>query len=501
MTGERFTPYPKYGGLVISQYEADHHTVVVVAREADVEFSASGLLLRPGAEVWQAMDYCKHADCIMPRCSRVNEWKLNQAVTRVLRSEGDYVFEVVAPRLAEDKAELRVAVEAIKRAFWYLMGEVPGLDVYGGFLVGEWHKEGVTRERAIQAMQAKVRAKFPLHLHAELPAVGVPASMVPVIEKLANVLLREALNEDIYRGNLPMGAVDADMQAIRNGAKRESVPYVRLVPTSEVGSEWFKAGYLLKHLNPESPYNLYDADSAGLAGAAMVARHHEVNALLPGNTTGYYAWAYPGADGKRRGFFSMASGWDKKSVMSDTYRRICGGEYKDAETGLREVWNPVDGLYVEVTHRGVTMSEVVPGRVVASSYLRLNLGGALHECRLETEARLWDACEAVANRRDYLEAKALYAALSAVLSGLAQEHTKSLQGLLRGLLAPLGIKKAAPMPPGFALVLLDVQSTAQKARAPPRHTCRPPTCAVISTVHVRPTITFNGTIIAGKSKH
>lgn len=501
MTGESFSPYLKYGGMVIRKYEAAGHIFVDVAREADVTISPSGVLLCPGAEVWQAMDYCKHADCIMPRCSRVNEWKLNQAVTRVLRSEGDYTFQVVAPRLAEDKAELRVAVEAIKRAFWNLMGEVPGLDVYGGFAVGEWHVEGVTRERAIQAMQAKVRARFPLHLHAELPAVGVPAHMVPVIEHLANVLLREALNEDIYRGNLPMGAVDADLRAIRNGAKRDSVPYVRLVPTSEVGSEWFKAGYLLKHLNPaESPY--HDSESKGvLSDAGVIARHHEVNALLPGNTKGYYGWAYPGADGRTRSFFSMASGWDKKSVMSDTYRRICGGEYKDAETGLAEVWNPSEGLYVEVTHRGVTMHEVVPGRVVASSFLRLKLDDALHMCRLDAEARLLEECEAVANRRDYLAAKALYAALSAVLSGLAQEHTKSLQGLLRGLLAPPGTKKAAPMPLGFALVLLDVQSTAEKARAPPRHTCRPPTCAVISTVHVRPTINLNGTIIAGKSKH
>lgn len=476
MTGESFSPYLKYGGMVIRKYEAAGHIFVDVAREADVTISPSGVLLCPGAEVWQAMDYCKHADCTMPRCSRVNEWKLNQVVTRVLRSEGDYVFEVVAPRLAEDKAELRVAVEAIKRAFWNLMGEVPGLDVYGGFVVGEWHKEGVTRERALQAMQAKVRAKFPLHLHAELPAVGVPASMVPVIEKLANALLREALDSDIYHGNLPMGAVDADLQAIRNGAKRDSVPYVRLVPTSEVGSEWFKAGYLLKHLNPaESPY--HDSESKGvLSDAGVIARHHEVNALLPGSTKGYYGWAYPGADGRTRSFFSMASGWNKKNVMSDTYRRICGGEYKDAETGLTEVWSPSEGLYVEVTHRGVTMSEVVPGRVVASSYLRLKLDDALHLCRLDAEARLLDACEAVANRRDYLAAKALCAALSAVLSGLAQERTKSLQGLLRGLLAPPGTKKAAPMPLGFALVLLDVQSTAQKARAPPRHTCRPPTC-------------------------
>lgn len=479
MTGERFTPYPKYGGLVIREYEADHHTVVVVAREYGV--GTSGAFVCPGSEVFSVVDKCKRVGCIMPRCSMKNEHKLNQAVTRVLRSEGDYVFEVVAPRLAEDKAELAVAVEAIKRAFWNLMGEVAGLDVYGGFLVGEWHKEGVTRERAIQAMNAKVRAKFPLHLHAELPAVGVPASMVPVIEKLANVLLREALDADIYHGNLPMGAVDADLQAIRNGAKRDSVPYVRLVPTSEVGSEWFKAGYLLKHLSPESPYNLHDTDSAGLTGAAMVARHHEVNALLPGVGKGYSAWAYPGADGRTRSFFSMASGWDKKDVMKDTRRRIRGGEYKDAETGLTEVWDPVDGLYVEVTHRGVTMSEVVPGRVVASSFLRLTLDDALHMCRLEAEARLMGACEAVANQveanvaqlraikaeRHTRFTKAMYAAISAVLSGLAQERTKSLQELLRGLLAPLGIKKAALKPFRFVSVLLDVQSTAQKARAPP----------------------------------
>lgn len=484
MTGESFSPYLKYGGMVIRKYEAAGHIFVDVAREADVTISPSGVLLCPGAEVWQAMDYCKHADCIMPRCSRVNEWKLNQAVTRVLRSEGDYTFQVVAPRLAEDKAELSVAVEAVKRAFWYLMGEVPGLDVYGGFLVSEWHKEGVTRERALQAMQAKVRAKFPLHLHAELPAVGVPASMVPVIEKLANVLLREALDADIYHGNLPMGDVDADLRAIRNGAKRESVPYVRLVPTAEVGSEWFKAGYLLKHLNPDSPYNLHDMDSVGLDGAAMVARHHEVNALLPGVGKGYSAWAYPGADGRTRSFFSMASGWDKKDVMKDTRRRIRGGEYIDRETGLREMWNPSEGLHVEVEHRGVTMSEVVPGRVVASSYLRLKLDDALHMCRLDAEARLMVKCEAEANRR----VKALYASVCAAKSARAQEHAKSLQGLLRGLVAPLDIKKAALKPFRFASVLLDVQSTAQKARAPPGSSAARLHAYVISTVNVRQTI-------------
>lgn len=484
MTGESFSPYLKYGGMVIRKYEAAGHIFVDVAREADVTISPSGVLLCPGAEVWQAMDYCKHADCIMPRCSRVNEWKLNQAVTRVLRSEGDYTFQVVAPRLAEDKAELRVAVEAIKRAFWNLMGEVPGLDVYGGFVVGEWHVEGVTRERALQAMQAKVRAKFPLHLHAELPAVGVPAHMVPVIEKLANVLLREALNEDIYRGNLPMGSVDDDIQAIRNRDKRDSVPYVRLVPTDGFGYEWFKAGYLLKHLNPaESPYS--DSESKGvLSDAGVIARHHEVNALLPGNAKGYYAWAYPGSDGRTRSFFSMCNGWDKHDVMKDTRRRIRGGEYKDAETGLTEVWNPVDGLYVEVTHRGVTMSEVVPGRVVASSYLRLTLGGALHECRLDAEARLMVACEVEANRR----LKALYASVCAAKSARAQEHAKSLQELLRGLLAPLGIKKAALKPFRFASVLLDVQSTAQKARAPPGSSAARLHAYVISTVNVRQTI-------------
>lgn len=466
MTGDGFIPYLQYGGVVICEREAAGHIVVDVAREYEV--GTSGVFARPGSEVYSVMKTCRRVGCIMPRCSAWYEYKLNQAVTRVLRSEGDYVFEVVAPRLAEDKAELGVAVEAVKRAFWNLMGEVAGLDVYGGFLVTEWHKEGVTRERALQAMLAKVRAKFPLHLHAELPAVGVSASMVPVIERLANVLLREALDSDIYHGNLPMGDVDVDLQAIRNGAKRDSVPYVRLVPTSEVGSEWFKAGYLLKHLNPDSHWNLYDADSVGLTGAAMVARHHEVNALLPGNATGYHAWAYPGADGKTRSFFSMASGWDKKKVMKDTRRRIRGGEYKDAETGLRELWNPSEGLYVEVTHRGVTMSEVVPGRVVASSFLRLNLGGALHECRLETEARLLDACEAVANRRDYLAAKALYAALSAVLSGLAQEQTKSLQGLLGGLLAPPGTKKAALSQVTVMVPSVDVQSLAQLPRPPPR---------------------------------
>ena len=468
MTGDRFKPYLKYGGIVIREYEAHHHNVVDVAREADVESSPSGLFVRPGAEVRSVMEKCRRADCIMPRCSADYERKLNQAVSRVIRAEGDYIFQVTAPRLAEDKAELAVAVEAIRRAFWNLMGEVPGLDVYGAFVTAEWHREGVTRERALQAMSAKIRARFPLHLHAELPVVGVSASMVPVVERLANVLLREALDADIYHGNLPMGDVDADMRAIRNGDKRESVPYVRLVPVSEVGSERFKAGYLLKHMSPESPYNLRDADSAGLDGAAMIARHHEVNALLPGVDKGYCAWAYPGADGRARSFFSMASGWDKRAVMVDTRRRVCGGEYVDAETGLREVWEPNAGLHVEVTHRGVTLSEVVSGRVVASSYLRLTLGGALHECRLETEARLLETCEAIASRRDYLAAKALYAALCAVLSGLAQERAVTMRAILGGALDLLDMKKAAPSRFGEMVPSVDVQSLAQLPRPPPR---------------------------------
>lgn len=468
MIGDRLNPYLKYGGVVVREYESAGHIIVDVAREADLESSPSGLFVRPGAEVRQVVVRCRRADCVMTHCSQGNERRLNQAVSRVIRAEGDYVLQVTAPRLAESADELALAVEAIRRAFWHLMGEVPGLDIYGGFLVTEWHREGVTRERALQAMRAKVRARFPLHLHAELPVVGVPASMVPAVERLANILLREALDADIYHGNLPMGDVDADMQAIRNGDKRDSVPYVRLVPTSEVGSERFKVGYLLKHLSPESPYNLRDADSAGLDGAAMIARHHEVNILLPGATKGYYAWAYPGSDGRARSFFSMASGWDKRAVMVDTRRRICGGEYVDAETGLREVWTPSEGLHVEVTHRGVTLSEVVSGRVVASSYLRLTLGGALHECRLEAEARLLETCEAIANRRDYLAAKALYAALCAVLSGLAQERAVTMRAILRGALDLLDMKKAAPSRFGEMVPSVDVQSLAQLPRPPPR---------------------------------
>lgn len=499
MIGERFNPYLKYGGVVIQEYESAGHIVVDVAREADVESSPSGLFVRPGAEVRSVMEKCRRAGCIMPRCSADYERKLNQAASRVIRAEGDYVFQVTAPRLAEDKAELAVAVEAMRRAFWNLMGEVPGLDVYGAFVVAEWHREGVTRERAIQAKRARVRDNFPLHLHAELPAVGVSASMVPVVERLANAMLREALDADIYHGNLSMGDVDADMQAIRNGTKRKSVPYVRLVPISEVGSERFKVGYLLKHLSPESPYNLRDADSVGLDGAAMIARHHEVNSLLPGVDKGYCAWAYPGADGRARSFFSMASGWDKRSVMVDTRRRVCGGEYVDAETGLREVWTPSEGLHVEVTHRGVTLSEVVSGRVVAASHLRLTLGGALHECRLEAKARLLEACEAVASRieanvamlraikadRHVRFTRAMYAALSAVLSGLAQERTVGMRAILRGALDLLDMKKAAPSRFGEMVPSVDVQSLAQLPRPPPRLSAARLHAHVISTVHVR----------------
>ena len=61
MTGDRFNPYLKYGGLVIREYEAAGHIVVDVAREADVEVSASGILLRPGAVVRSVMDKCRRA--------------------------------------------------------------------------------------------------------------------------------------------------------------------------------------------------------------------------------------------------------------------------------------------------------------------------------------------------------------------------------------------------------------------------------------------------------
>ena len=330
------TPYKTSLGWILRTETIRGHEVKTVAREADVEVSSSGVFvrLRPNAEPFTYWGRCSTVGCIMPRCSRAQEPQLNRAVSRVLKATGSHVLEVTVPRLAESADELTLAVEAVKRSLWELMGDCPKTDVYGLFAVAEWHREGVTRERALQAVAARRRAKFPLHIHAVAPVqIEGDLSRVVLIERRANELLRAALDADIYRGNLPMGRVADDLDAIRKGDRRESVPYVRLVPISELGSTVYKAGYLLKHLRPDSPHNLRDGESQGLSGSALIARHHEVNALMPGQAKLYTAYRFPKDGTPSGGVFSLGAGLRRLSSLTRTGVSGAAGRMLSAQIG------------------------------------------------------------------------------------------------------------------------------------------------------------------------
>ena len=176
------------------------------------------------------------------------------------------------------------------------------------------------------------------------------------------------------------------------------------------------------------------------------------------------------------------TGWTRKAVEDDTKRRRKGFEVEPDR-----FYDPATGWLEEVTHKGVTLSEVITSTVIDSD-LTVTAAEALKRARVEVRARLMGECEAESARieANYAQlraikadrrvrfTRAMYAALSAVLSVLAQERTLTMQELLGGLVVPLGIEKAAHMPRRVASLTLGVQPQAQKARAPPRHTCRPP---------------------------
>lgn len=470
------TPYKSSVGWILKTEKIHGHEVRTVAREADVEVSDSGIFVRPGAETFTHWGKCSTVGCKMPKCSSAQEPQLNRAVTRVLKATGNHVLEITVPRLAESADELALAVEAVKRAVYYLMGDCSKTDVYGVFAVAEWHKEGVTRERALQAVAARRRSKFPLHIHAVAPIqIDGDLSRVVKIEKRANELLREALNADIYHGNLPMGRVSADLKAIKAGTKRASVPYVRLVPTGQLGSTVYKAGYLLKHMDPNSPHNLRDGESKGLSPAAMIARHHEVNALLPGQAKLYYSYRFPKKGTPDGGFFSLGDGWTKAALIADTNRRERKG-WLDANK--REWWDSKAGRRVTVTHKGETAHRVVSARDL-DRYPLETAKRAVALCVSEAEAALMVECERKAHRRameyrgrvleyraDCLARKGLYASLRRVSGLTARMCVEGQMRALRARLASLSTKKAAP-PVSGVRNLVSVHLTAQYPRPPP----------------------------------
>lgn len=466
------TPYRTSLGWILRTETIRGHEVKTVARDADVEVGDSGVFvrLRDDAETFTHWGRCSAVGCKMPSCSSAQEPQLNRAVTRVLKATGNYVLEVTVPRLAESADELYLAVEAVKRAAYYLMGDCPKTDVYGVFAVAEWHREGVTRERALQAVAARDRSKFPLHIHAVAPIqIEGDLSRVVEIEKCANERLREFLNADIYHGKLgKLGQVEDDLKAIKAGTKSASVPYVRLVPTAQLGSTVYKAGYLLKHMAPDSPYNLRNAEAKGLSPAAMIARHHEVNALMPGQAKLYYAYRFPKEGTPKGGFFSLGAGWTKAGLIADTNRREWHG-WLDADK--RDWWDSAVGRLVTVTHKGEALHCVVSANDL-DRYPVETARRAVALCVSEAEAALMVECERKAHRRvlahraDCMAHKALYASLR-LASGLsARLGIEAQMSALRARLASLSTRKAAPGVLGLRK-RLDVQSTAHYPRPPP----------------------------------
>lgn len=464
------TPYRTSLGWILKTEKIQGHEVRTVARDSDVEVSDSGIFVRPGAETFTHWGKCSAVGCKMPKCSSAQEPQLNRAVTRVLKATGNHVLEITVPRLAESADELALAVEAVKRAVWELMGDCPKTDVYGVFAVAEWHKEGVTRERALQAVAARRRSKFPLHIHAVAPIqIDGDLSRVVEIEKRANERLRAALNADIYHGKLGgMGQVEDDLKAVKAGTKRASIPYVRLVPTAGLGSTVYKAGYLLKHMAPDSLHNLRNAEAKGLSPAAMIARHHEVNALLPGQAKLYYSYRFPKKGTPDGGFFSLGAGWTKAALIADTNRRERGG-WLDVDK--REGWKPGRGRLVTVTHKGETSHRVVSARDL-DRYPVETARRAVALCVSEAEAALMVECErkahhrVLAHRADCMAHKALYASLR-LSSGLsARLGIEAQMCALRARLASLSTRKAAPGVSG-SCSLFGVQPLAQYPRPPP----------------------------------
>lgn len=492
------------GYVIVGSYPIDeHHKEILKARE--YEESTAGIFVRPDSpiEVGTYSVTCGRRGCTVPRCAAEEARKISSALTHVFRATGNAVMAVTVPRLANAR-EFEAALWAVIDAGSVIASHDGVEGVYGLVAVPEWHLEGRCADRANEVIRkgaAFFRSSFPYHQHATISLTLADDAAVEDIEAAFTEALRSRVDENIYRGSLEWDDAAVDIAEIKAKGLEDSVPVGLLKPLGALGnSDWYKLDYITKNLDART-HSMY----GGVAGAWGVERQRAIcDALLvPGdrkkrvtplrgvkldNYTWFNAYAYPVGDDEHRvetRFMSQGNtGWTRKAVEDDTKRRRVGFEVEEGR-----FYTPATGWLEEVTHEGVTLSEVITSTVLDAD-LTVTAAEALKRARVEVRARLMGECEAESARiganvamlraikaeRRARFTRAMYAALCAVLSGLAQERAVTLQVLLRGILALLGMKKAAHMPPGFALVLLDVQSTAQKARAPPRHTCRPPVC-------------------------
>lgn len=490
------------GYVIVDSYRIDeHHKEVLKARKYLV--GATGVFVCPDSpiEVGTYSVPCGRRGCVRPGCAEQEARNISSALTHVFRATGNAVMAVTVPRLA-NAAEFEEALYAVIDAGSVIASHDGVESVYGLVAVPEWHLEGRCADRANEVIRkgaAFFRSSFPYHMHASISLTIADDAVVEDVEEAFTVALRNRVDESIYRGTLEWNDAASDIAEIKAKGLEDSVPVGLLKPLGTLGnSDWFKFDYLTKNLDART-HALY----GGVAGAWSVKRQRAIcdELLVPGNSKrrvtplrgvkldnyGWFnAYAYPVGDDEHRvehRFMSQGgTGWTRKAVEDDTKRRRVGFEVEDDR-----FYDPSTGWLEEVTHKGVTLSEVITSTVIDAD-LTVTAAEALKRARAEVRARLMAECEAESARiganvamlraikadRRVRFTKAMYAALSVVLSVMAQERALTMQELLRGLVAPLGIEKAAHMPRRVASFTLGVQPQAQKARAPPRHTCRPP---------------------------
>ena len=480
--------------VIVGSYPIDeHHKKILKARRCKI--GTTGIFVYPDSpiEVSTRSVPCGRRGCVKPRCAESEARKISSALTHIIRATGNAVMAVTVPRLAT-ASEYEAALWAVIDAGSVIASHDGVEGVYGLVAVPEWHRQGRTADRAAEVITQGDRKAYPYHMHATVSLTLSDEAEVAAIEAAYTQALRDRLDETVYAGSLEWNDAADDIAAIKAKSLTDSVPVGLLKPLGSLGnSDWYKLDYVVKNLDART-----HALHGGMAGAWGVERQRAIcDALLvPGDKTkrttplrgvklDNYGWlnayAYP-VDGLERRFMAQGSTWTRKTVEEDVKRRRKGFTVEDDRT-----YDPSTGWIEEVTHEGVTLSEIITSEVIDAD-LTVTVGESLKRARMEARARLMGECEAVASQiranvarlraikadRRTRFTRAMYAALSAVLSGLAQERAAHLQELLRVALGSLGTEKAAPMPRGFAPVLSDVQSTAQRARAPPRHTCRPP---------------------------
>lgn len=467
----------KDGYVILDSQSVDEHQKnILKARKYTV--STAGVFVYPDSpiEIATIPTTCKRRKCTVPRCAAEEARKISSTLTHVFRATGNAVLMVTVPRLA-NAAEFEEALYAVIDAGWELANYEGVESVYGLVAVPEWHLEGRCVERANEVIRKGAsffRKSFPYHQHATLSLNLADNAPVEAIEIAFTEALRNRVDESIYRGSLAWGETADDIDAVKVSQLKDSVPVGLLKPLGSLANDdWFKLDYLTKNL-----YSTQHALYGGDAGAWGVERQRAIcDALLvPGNRknrstplrgvllsnyTWFNAYAYPQNDVEVRFMSQGNTGWNRKSLEQDAKRRHKGFLVEEDR-----FYDPKTGWVEEVTHQGVTLSATIPASVIDAD-LSITVLESIKRARFEVRTRLIAKCEKISAAIRTAELKALYAAVSAVMSVMAQERAKRLEKLLRPLVAPLSIKKAAPKPLGGASITQDVQSVAQKARPPP----------------------------------